>query len=883
LGRRERAFDDNSGPGNNAKITFQSEFAATTTFKVILRSKSSATSGSCDIIFNGARRERRMPCGGKHIILRNVNRSEVLQSVRSPNGPNRHVMMVFKSGSENIESYYENEFISNHRITSRGNKRILVGSIVDIQQAYPFPGELLNLYVNDYLIDGHDQDEDDLGDKLEEAIGTCSDKTSIVWGKEGFPFDCACIEDERDTDQDGLADGIELTGKGSVHLPAWGSSPRHKDLFIEVDHLRSSPIETNAHMIPFAARNFAKIFADGYELRTIVQLANSVLLENPDRMPGIRAHLDIGIPPSDSSDVAIYGDWGGYTSINPVTLGNGVYDRVKASEAWKTNMDRDRLGLFRYIGGVPSGGGQCGNLQFACGCNFSSPSIPAHEIGHTLGLGHSGPHYEFDFDANCNPFYKSIMNYRFQNQSGIGFSSRYRTADFNNNALKERKAFLPGNSLLTTLSQYFEYYVDTLHGHVDWNRDGVFAAEGTTVRAYANYARGYACECTRYNRVSVTHGAANYRPAMARLDNRLFIFYKEPGASNAIKYRFTTSNLDCPQPETELCADTNWSDEYDTGVSTENGFDVLIVTRNESTELMLISSEGHGRIVMRLLNPGLGRPITWWSEEERIVPRNHAFEPALVNVSNNKVLLVYKDAENQLHHSMARAAANSWTWGDPVLSSTSVNNIISLTPISSPGLVKAKLAWNEYENTVYLMGTPVGESGLAIWSFDPNSNTVQWLRQNLFDSAPTGVVGRPGLAWVPNALPGNQGRLYLIYDHMDSHPRMMFSYVDKINFPEGREFIGLRAYFDNAWTTSSTSSIYYDTKGGASRLRYLSAKAIENEEGQVTSYEIIMRPKADGIQDAKYYGTNDWETLGAKFCDAVVNPDGLVSNPIRCK
>ena len=43
-----------------------------------------------------------------------------------------------------------------------------------------------------------------------------------------------------------------------------------------------------------------------------------------------------------------------------------------------------------------------------------------------------------------------------------------------------------------------------------------------------------------------------------------------------------------------------------------------------------------------------------------------------------------------------------------------------------------------------------------------------------------------------------------------------------------------------------------------------------------------FRPKADGINDLLYVNYNDWETIRLGLCRNVVNPGGLITNPIQC-
>jgi hypothetical protein len=85
---------------------------------------------------------------------------------------------------------------------------------------------------------------DGLGYELESALGTCATRTSTAPG-----VSCAAIADPRDTDGDGISDGLEAAvgiGGDDLPLPLWGADPRHKDLFVEVDFMRRTKAENDA-------------------------------------------------------------------------------------------------------------------------------------------------------------------------------------------------------------------------------------------------------------------------------------------------------------------------------------------------------------------------------------------------------------------------------------------------------------------------------------------------------------------------------------------------------------------------------------------------------------------------------------------------------------
>ncbi len=148
-----------------------------------------------------------------------------------------------------------------------------------------------------------------------------------------------------------------------------------------------------------------------------------------------------------------------------------------------------------------------------------------------MGLTHSGPPLATGkVDPNCKPNYQSLLNYAFQSSSDVGFSDGLGTSPLNNSALVEWHAVSPANvAYLDVLENVFKYYVDRAAGHVDWNHDGEFAPEGTTVRAYANYSPGGGGLSARYNQSHIDKAASLQFPTIARLGNRLYLFYSVLG------------------------------------------------------------------------------------------------------------------------------------------------------------------------------------------------------------------------------------------------------------------------------------------------------------------------------------------------------------------
>jgi hypothetical protein len=90
--------------------------------------------------------------------------------------------------------------------------------------------------------------------------------------------------------------------------------------------------------------------------------------------------------------------------------------------------------------------------------------------------------------------------------------------------------------------------------------------------------------------------------------------------------------------------------------------------------------------------------------------------------------------------------------------------------------------------------------------------------------------------------------------------------------------VGLNSPFDNVWYRGWGIDLLYEP-GVDTNLRFANAIKSNNSEN---NFRLVFRPKADGINDFTYVNYNDWETLRPNLCRQVVNPGGLVENPVVC-
>jgi hypothetical protein len=865
----------------NSRIIFH----PTTTgwYRLILRSKSQSTAGAATILKNGSTFLSNAPFGGWHISVPSLRVGETLSTVKLPGGATSpHLLYVLASNGISMSKWQGNNGIAGGATFKATSGPRTPHVVVAVSSGNPGRARLIR---NDAALSGHDPDHDGVGTELESSIGTCSSLSGIAGGN----FECSRALDPRDTDGDGISDGWEVLGRGGVtpnqSLPLWGANPRHKDLFMEVDFMRRTAAEnsagTDAKMMDTVSRKFASIYADAGTTDPLLRLYDARVLVNPDDEPGISLHLDTGSTPTSAADATTFGNWGGHNAVNAVCDASGCVG-ANIGTAWQTNLAIARRGIFRYTLATRGSGGSAGE-GFALGYGMDDAYTAAHETGHSMGLDHDGslgaPPY---LKANCRPNYPSLMSYAYR-ADPFGFSNGVGRAGLNGASLVETNVVPASDTkYLDDLENRFGYNVDRTAGSVDWNRDGVFAPAGTTVRAYQNFTptSSGGCENTRHHQQHIGNSATQGSPALVRAFGRLYSFSAPLGA---VKYAYSTSAFNCKLPDESLCG-TWTSPTTILDMSALRGIDAVRVWTGTQEMLLLVGVSNAGAIQYQMMS--LQNGVEYWSGVGAIAGTS-AGEPALA-ISNDSGLayLSYRGTDGVIHWNTFTTVGG---WSGDRVAQDATRTPIQAGEFADPGLSRAILTSVSPGYQMY-GAFPSTDDRLDLYRL--NTSTGLWEKTALMPSRPGPVERRPAMAWVPFPREvGSLGRLYLMYaSHNAGSPdqrllRMLMSNT-KITPTGSVETIGLDADFDNVWFYGYGLDLWYD-QGWDYNLRAAVTIGIDyggSDPNQPKRYQVWFRPNADGIYDYTFVNHDDWLTLRYGLCKYVVDPANTIpdSSQINC-
>ena len=864
----EIAHDDDSAGSLNARVTFATLLPKRVT--LVMRAAWNGRSGAADLYCDDRLVAPKISVGGAFKRLEGLTAGETLRVVSGPGGAAFNTLYLLDDDGRMKARY----------VSGSNDSAFAPGGLTGLRNAmiagrWPDATGELHLIRNDANLPGHDPDGDGLGTQLEAAIGTCSSRTGMVG-----TLSCAQVTDPRDTDGDGLPDGLEVIGirplpflpdPPFLALPRWGADPRHKDVFIEVDFGKSRREEPAQRMSPYTAQTFAAIYADA-QAAPVTRTLHARQLHNPDLQPGVSVHFDIGVdPPAGSSRATLvtYGDWGGFSTVEPVCDGNGC-QRAQAANVYDAMMDPNRRGVFHYALGDPGSGGQAAP-GIALNLPMGNARAAAHEFGHTLDLAHEGKAP----GLNCSPAYPSLMNYAFLSIYETGFADGLARPAVNDVHLAEAPAVadpIQAARFLHDLKEKYGLEVDQAAGNVDWNRDGVYSSG--MVRANANLASmsGGGCESTRDSQMTAA-GLSVLSPALVHLGKRTLLLYIDE-ASQSLRLDRSRTALDCPKLNQDcgglepIAIVADWNH----GLMSVDATALPEIPGRARALVAFRTAEGVFEAVLSESELVAG-PLHWSTPIEIPTDESPTGEIGLTG-KGGRAWLSYRTQDGSVYIK-ARDSAGQWSADE--LATDGTGAAITLFPDASPNI----LLYTTNAGVERLLGAfprpshTIGDVTL----FERSPNGGPWTDLNLW-AALGKTRGRPALAAEPVAaqslLPAKITMLSIQAGGDNPNVVMQTTLVTwGIGPAAGVKLMNVP--HDNVWLFANGVDLLFEP-GIDTNLRAAISTALI-EHNQPAPHHVWLRPKADGIIDFDQKNFSDWAQIGKSLCPRLREQGAAVTCP----
>lgn len=337
-------------------------------------------------------------------------------------------------------------------------------------------------WVTALRVEGADTDGDLLDDVTEATLGT----------------DPA----HADTDLDGIPDSWEVLGHEGVDFAALGGSPRHKDLFVELDY------QAFTDPMGFHTAKPSPIVVDAL----VAWYASLDAVPNPDGASGIALHVVLdSILPSTfiCNDGQFYGD-----EAPGNFLFREAFHKVAVCPRPYSQGFADIIGRIIHMNVQEADADPTNDLTEHAAWEWYALFL--HEMGHNLSLRHGG----FQ-DLNHKPNYPSLMNYSFPTWSSeLNLSTATQRISRGTRPIVDECALVEAAQFPAVDAGFANFlaayspapWTVAPSGDIDWNHDGAIS---TTPYAYivrGSVALGDPMRCTQLldfdDYFGVTHGLA---------------------------------------------------------------------------------------------------------------------------------------------------------------------------------------------------------------------------------------------------------------------------------------------------------------------------------------------------------------------------------------